>query len=453
MGMSWEQTDQSRTHERVRPLCDIGAGLFACGLLPRDWLLASELTECSAVSRSLPVTMSWLPLTDQEAVAKTPQSVRQVAVGVATFSLQPLSDTSFKLLRTGFLGGQVPGRQTVPRAKYVTTGIMHRDDLEQGPSGDLWSILFQLIDQRSGVTDVIKVKSHLENVAHQLSNQNKIGFHHILANSLADVVAEERQRYWPNVWRWYRQTYGQNVVQQAIFMNSNPAQGLPLGNWWTNSKVRVYSDSVLCLEKMNDGKDAITKWEGQMEEFKMSFVIKNCWGSMENQLNSSGIISQDLRHCRFFRRSRMIRSSGKLNLKNSQIGSSSCQCSTTSIGQKKRKEFAFRIQTKSRNTRNISQGHWTFLGPGSLQPLKWWNDSKTGHPVFKSISAMSRGILKNKNNGDTIHFNAHASNTELLFPIFHSVNQLSIHGAVSKWCEQVGLTEEEKGDKKNRKDP
>ena len=100
--------------------------------------------------------------------------MRQVAFGVAAFSLQPPSDTSFKLLRTGFLGGQVPARQTVPRAepsgavqilsrvdeksdiqipigaKYVTRGIMHWGDLEQGPHGDLWSILFQAIDGRSG---------------------------------------------------------------------------------------------------------------------------------------------------------------------------------------------------------------------------------------------------------------------------------------------------------------
>ena len=40
---------------------------------------------------------------------------------------------------------------------------VHRGDLEQGPNGDLWSILFELIDERSGVTDFIKVKSHLEN--------------------------------------------------------------------------------------------------------------------------------------------------------------------------------------------------------------------------------------------------------------------------------------------------
>ena len=67
----------------------------------------------------------------------------------------------------------------------------------------------------------------------------------------------------------------------------------------------------------------------------------------------------------------------------------------------------------------------------------------TGHPVFKSISALSRGILKN-NKRDTMHFNADASNTELLFRIIHSVNQLSIYGAVSNWFKQFRLTEKER---------
>ena len=107
----------------------------------------------------------------------------------------------------------MPGKQTVPRAelwraiqilskvdgksniqipidaKYVTRGIAHRGDLVQGPNGDLWSILFQLIDERSGVTDFIKVKSHLEDAGPSVIKQNKIAFHHMLANSLADVVA------------------------------------------------------------------------------------------------------------------------------------------------------------------------------------------------------------------------------------------------------------------------
>ena len=46
-----------------------------------------------------------------------PKTLRQVARGVATFCMQILSGTSFKLQRIGFLGGQVPGRQTVPRAE------------------------------------------------------------------------------------------------------------------------------------------------------------------------------------------------------------------------------------------------------------------------------------------------------------------------------------------------
>ena len=46
-----------------------------------------------------------------------PENLRRVAFGVATFSLQILSDTSFKLQHTGFLGGQMPGRQTAPRAE------------------------------------------------------------------------------------------------------------------------------------------------------------------------------------------------------------------------------------------------------------------------------------------------------------------------------------------------
>ena len=36
-------------------------------------------------------------------------------------------------------------------------------------------------------------------------------------------------------------------------------------------------------------------------------------------------------------------------------------------------------------------------------------------------------------------------NTELLFQTVHSVNQLSVCGAVANWCHQFGFTEEEKG--------
>ena len=65
-------------------------------------------------------------------------------------------------------------------------------------------------------------------------------------------------------------------------------------------------------------------------------------------------------------------------------------------------------------------------------------------------SALSRGVLKKKNGRDTIHFKAAASNTELLFRIIHYVNQLSVYGAVSNWCEQFVWTEEEKGREKSK---
>ena len=42
------------------------------------------------------------------------------------------------------------------------------------------------------------------------------------------------------------------------------------GDTVDNSKVRVYSDSVLCLGRMNESKNAITRWKVQVEEFKMS---------------------------------------------------------------------------------------------------------------------------------------------------------------------------------------
>ena len=83
------------------------------------------------------------------------------------------------------------------------------------------------------------------------------------------------------------------------------------------------------------------------------------------------------------------------------------------------------------NVKRFSRGHWTFLDPGGEK--KWYGtlsktpegkrDStatqmverfkETGHPVFKSISTLARGILRRKSIRDTIHFDADASNTEL----------------------------------------
>ena len=69
---------------------------------------------------------------------------------------------------------------------------------------------------------------------------------------------------------------------------------------------------------------------------------------------------------------------------------------------------------------------------------------ETGHPVFKGISALNRGIMRRKKSKDTIHYNGESSNVELLYRIIHSANQLCIYGAVTNWCETLGRTESEK---------
>ena len=47
---------------------------------------------------------------------------------------------------------------------------------------------------------------------------------------------------------------------------------------WTQAEVRDFSDSVLCLGKMWAQRDAITRWEGQLEEFKMSASYRELLG-------------------------------------------------------------------------------------------------------------------------------------------------------------------------------
>ena len=97
----------------------------------------------------------------------------------------------------------------------------------------------------------------------------------------------------------------------------------------------------------------------------------------------------------------------------------------------------------------FAQGHWTFLGPGSeekwygsssyaqkedgiLQPTKWYSDSKK--LVFKSISALSRGILKkNKKGKDTIHFDRDSTHESAQY-----------FGRSGDLVSQFGLIEEER---------
>ena len=101
-------------------------------------------------------------------------------------------------------------------------------------------------------------------------------------------------------------------------------------------------------------------------------------------------------------------------------------------------------------TRKFTQGHWSFLGPGSEK--KWYgthenrpngecddvadimmiNFSESGHPVFRGSGAFERGDLKSKGKGQlSIHFNGSDETVEVILRTVISVNQLSVYGAVA----------------------
>ena len=64
---------------------------------------------------------------------------------------------------------------------------------------------------------------------------------------------------------------------------------------------------------------------------------------------------------------------------------------------------------------------------------------ESGHPIFRSTSPLSRGVLKRKGGGKlSIHYCADSGTIETVLRTIISVNQLSLYGAVSDSCEEYG---------------
>ena len=129
---------------------------------------------------------------------------------------------------------------------------------------------------------------------------------------------------------------------------------------------------------------------------------------MEKRLNSSGKISQDFRHCLFF----LQKIQQDLERRNIQPEEFKDRIIFMSMRNTNVEDFVSNAEKVKNYAMRFSQGHWTFSGPGSEE--KWYGSSsharkgqwnctaakmvqrfkETGHLVFKSISALSRGILK-----------------------------------------------------------
>ena len=63
--------------------------------------------------------------------------------------------------------------------------------------------------------------------------------------------------------------------------------------------------------------------------------------------------------------------------------------------------------------------------------------AKSGCPIFRATSPLSRGQLKSKGHGKlSIQYAADLETVETIFRIILSANQLSLSGAVAEMCEE-----------------
>ena len=119
------------------------------------------------------------------------------------------------------------------------------------------------------------------------------------------------------------------------------------------------------------------------------------------------------------------------------------------------KECESSAQLVSMYAKRFSPGQWSFFGPGlekewysthEYNPEGEWDRvapqlmitfAESRHPIFRSTSPLSRGVLKSKGGGKlSIHFCADGETVETVLRTIISVNQLSICGAVSDLCEE-----------------
>ena len=81
---------------------------------------------------------------------------------------------------------------------------------------------------------------------------------------------------------------------------------------------------------------------------------------------------------------------------------------------------------------NSPQGAWDHIAEDML--LKF---AESGHPIFRATTPLSRGKLKSKGKGKlSFHFTADQDTVDTIYRIIHSVNQLSVYGAVAALCEE-----------------
>ena len=225
----------------------------------------------------------------------------------------------------------------------------------------------------------------------------------------------------------------------------------------SHAKVYVFSDSVLCLQKVHQNPPSNTVWKEQLGWFNNSpqyRALDTVDGEpMEFECN----IFPGFTTLQLVREVQEFLS--KMSTEPEDFAGRIIFMSMfndISWGSKdNEQECELSAQLVSLYAKRFSPGKWSFLGPGSEK--KWYSTynerpqgerdrvaeqmmikfEESGHPVFRFTSPLSRGVLKRNGGGKlSKHFCADGDTIETVFRTIISVDQLSIYGALSDLCEK-----------------
>ena len=222
----------------------------------------------------------------------------------------------------------------------------------------------------------------------------------------------------------------------------------------SHAKVYVFSDSVLCLGKVNQNPTSNTAWEQQLDWFKDSSRTLDTIGGEPIEFEWN-----------IFPGFTTLQLVDKVQEFINKMGDPA-QCQGRIIFMSMFNDIIWRTTVNEQEcianatlvslfAKRFPAGRWSFFGPGSEK--KWssaynerpggeWDRvaelmmikfGESGHPVFRATSPLSRGTLKSRGGGNSsILFCADGDTFETVFRTIISVNKLSIFGAVSDVCEE-----------------
>ena len=156
---------------------------------------------------------------------------------------------------------------------------------------------------------------------------------------------------------------------------------------------------------MNDSKGAFERWESQVDEFKLSASYKELTGIDGEPVE----FEWKMKHEEFTDWIIFMSMFNDINW--TRIGNDGiCFSNPESQG------ICEKILARTLDVPRSCRGEEVAWNSSYTPEGKWDSTATqmeerfkdTGHPVLKSISASSRGILKKNNGRDTIHFNADA---------------------------------------------